>query len=443
MTMKGTPRTISRSYAHSLLAVLFGINLLNYIDRLVIAGLLEPIGKDLRLTDAQLGQVGLAFLCTYSILPPLLGWVADRARRTRLIAAAVIIWSSATALAGATRGLLQLAATRAIAGAGEATYMTTAPSVIADIFPAAGRGKAMSLFYIASPVGAALGVMLAGVLASAYGWRAACLIVGLPGILMAVPLLLFREPIRGGLDPDQSAERPSIAVAFRELRRNRLFLLLMLAYTVQTFGYNAVEFWLPTLLQRDKAISLLTANTSYGVVVLAGGFLGPLIGATWGDLLAKRRSGAYYWVCASSALMSVAPILSFAAIARGTWLFGAVFMEILLGNMSTGLVFALLVTVVVPGLRSTATAVMLTGMHVFGDAISQPLIGYVSTKLHEAPGSLGILTRLTALVGIPPHHTLSVALVGVVIPATLISVALYILAMPGFTSSSRVANANT
>ncbi len=241
------------SYGKLLLALLFTINLLNYIDRLAISGLLEPIRKDLGLTDAQLGRIALAFLVPYAVLPLFVGWIGDRANRSRLIMLAISVWSGATAFAGLARGFGQLAATRAVVGVGEATYMTVSPSMIADVYGTSKRGSAMSLFYIASPVGSALGVILAGVIAAAYNWRVACLMVGLPGIVMAITMGFFPTPTtRGNLDPGQEAIRPSLSVAARNLVSNRPFLLLVLAYTVQVFAYNPVEFWLPTLLQRDK-----------------------------------------------------------------------------------------------------------------------------------------------------------------------------------------------
>jgi MFS family permease len=150
--------------------------------------------------------------------------------------------------------------------------------MIADAFPPGNRGSAMSLFYTASPVGAALGVFLSGLIASAYGWRSACLLVGLPGILMAVAAWLYPEPKRGGLDPGEIAERPPLREALTTLVGNRAYVLLTLAYTLQLFAYNPIEFWLPTILQRDKAIPIVQANSVYGGIVIVAGILGPLLG---------------------------------------------------------------------------------------------------------------------------------------------------------------------
>lgn len=416
-------------HSRMLLALLFIINLLNYIDRLTLSGLLEPIGKDLKLSDAQLGIVALAFLVPYSVLPPIVGWIGDRSQRSRLIALAVAVWSAATGFAGIVRNFAQLATTRAVVGVGEATYMSLAPSMIADAYPLGQRGTAMSLFYIASPVGAALGVFLGGVIGAAWGWRAACFIVGLPGLIMAIAIWLFPEPKRGGLDPDKPSERPPLREALTALARNKAYVLITLAYTVQLFAYNPIEFWLPTVLQRDKAIPLAQANSAYGVVVILAGILGPLIGGLLADRLVTRFTNAYYWICVSTALASVLPIVCFLVLPSGKPLFAAIFAEVFLGNMSTGIVFTILVSIVIPGLRATATAVVLTVIHVLGDAISEPLIGSISTHLqHLSAAKLAGLTSWLPSQLVAQHLAMAICIVAA--PAMALSGLLYMAAKP-------------
>jgi MFS family permease len=418
-------RTDSPNYPRFILIFLFFINLLNYIDRLVISGLLEPIRKDLGLTDAQLGAIALAFLIPYSFLPPLVGWIGDRAKRTRLIAIATGLWSLATGAAGLAVRFGQLVASRAVVGVGEATYMTTAPSLLADVFGLGKRGRAMSFFYMASPIGAGLGVTLGGLLAATYGWRIACMMVGMPGIVMALIMLFVAEPRRGELDPQQSPERPPLKIAIHELVRNRPYLLLVVAYTLQIFSYNPVEFWVPTILQREKGITLVHASTAYGAVVFVAGILGPLMGGFLGDLLAKKKSSGYYTVCAISCVLCVVPLLAIAMLSSGVALFAALFGEVFLGNMSTGLVFAILVGIVIPGLRGTATAVLLTVIHVLGDAISQPLIGRISTELSNGSSLTAALQRLGDVLHIAPQNHLSLALVSFARPSTVLAAALF------------------
>ena len=165
------------------------------------------------------------------------------------------------------------------------------------------------------------------------------------------------------------------------LAGNKPYLLLTLAYTVQLFAYNPIEFWLPTVLQRDKGMPLVQANSTYRAIVLVAGTLGPLLGGVLADRFAQRSSVMYYRICIVTALASVLPILGILLLPNVPALFSAIFAEVFLANMSTGVVFTILVTIVIPGLRATATAVLLIVIHVLDDAISEPLMGSISSRL--------------------------------------------------------------
>lgn len=414
---------IQPGYAYRFLSLLIGINLLNYIDRAAVSGLLEPIRKEFGATDAQMGMVGLAFLATYALLPPVFGWLGDRMRRTRIIASSIVFWCVATAAAGLTRSVGALAATRAAVGVGEASYMANAPSLIADLFPLARRGRAMSLFYTASPIGAAVGVALAGVLAAAYGWRAACFLVGLPGIAVAYVMYRMREPRRGAAENITVDIAPPFRDVVAQLLRNRAFIFITLAYAGQVFAQNAIEFWLPTVLQRDKAIPIAQANATYGFVVLIAGLVGPLLGAFLADAFLRRTRRSYYHVCAASAALTCVPLTFVALTYAPTALFASIFFEVLLGNMAVGLAVALAVTVVLPNIRASATAILITSVHVLGDVISQPLVGKLSTAIES-----GAFPQLLALFNAAETQHLSVSLVTVATPAAILAGVFYMIA---------------
>jgi MFS transporter, Spinster family, sphingosine-1-phosphate transporter len=409
----------------SLFALLCLINLLNYIDRAAVTGLLEPIRRDLGGTDAQLGLVGLAFLLTYTILPPVFGWLGDRYARTRIISGSVAFWSIATAGTGLVRGIGALAALRAAVGVGEASYMANSPSLILDLVTPPKRGRAMSLFYTASPAGAALGVALGGALWPHYGWRGACAIVGLPGLLAAALIWRSREPRRGQHDPDAAAlVRRGIGSTLAYLGRNRLYVLLVLAYGGVCFTQNAIEFWLPTVLQRDKHVPITEANATYGAVVLAAGLLGPLIGAACADRLRRTNARAYFYVAALAALLVTIPLAGLLASTSRVFVFGNVFAQAFLGNASVGIIITLIVATVAPELRATATAVALTSVHLMGDVVSQPLVGKVSDVLQRSSPAATIWTVLQPLSVTSDQH-LAVALVAVTIPGALVTAALF------------------
>jgi MFS family permease len=180
------------------LAVLAFINLFSYLDRYVVAGVLESLKhSDLGLSDTNLGSLMSGFLIVYTLMAPVFGALGDRRSRPRLIALGVACWSFATALSGFAINYLTLFAARAAVGVGEAAYVTIAPSLLSDYFPVRQRGRVMAIFFCAIPVGSALGYVVGGLVDKHYGWRAAFFVAGVPGLLLAALCLLLRDPPRG------------------------------------------------------------------------------------------------------------------------------------------------------------------------------------------------------------------------------------------------------
>src|SRR6202022_2439470 len=162
------------------------------------AAVVESIKRsELHLSDTQLGFVGTGFIIVYTLTSPLFGRLGDRRARPPLIAVGVAVWSIATAMAGFARGFLSLFSARSAVGVGEAAYGTIAPAVLADTFPLNRRGRVLSIFFCAIPVGSAAGYVLGGFVNQHYGWRAAFWIAGAPGLLLALLVLFVRDPPRG------------------------------------------------------------------------------------------------------------------------------------------------------------------------------------------------------------------------------------------------------
>ena len=181
--------------------VLFSlINLVNYIDRFVVAAILEPLGKDLGLDDAQRGRLTFVFVIVYMLAAPVFGALADRFHRPRLIAAGVAIWSLATMAAAFVQDFTMLLVARSFVGIGEAAYASLGPAVLSDCIPESQRARRFTWFYLAIPVGSALGYAIGGVVAQHYGWRAAFLVAGVPGLILAGLMLRLEDPERGALD---------------------------------------------------------------------------------------------------------------------------------------------------------------------------------------------------------------------------------------------------
>ena len=155
------------------LAILTLINLFNYIDRWVVAAVVEPIKNSLGLSDTQLGIIGTGFIVVYALTSPVFGSLGDRRRRPPLIALGVAIWSLATGLAGFARGFWTLFIARSAVGVGEAAYGTIAPAILSDLFPIERRGRVFAVFFAAIPIGSAAGYVLGGWADHHFGWRAA------------------------------------------------------------------------------------------------------------------------------------------------------------------------------------------------------------------------------------------------------------------------------
>src|SRR5271170_5168750 len=229
------------------LGVLAFINLLSYLDRYVVAGVLESLKhSNLGLSDANLGFLMSGFLIVYTLLAPVFGALGDRRSRPRLIALGVACWSFATAMSGFAVNFLTLFIARSLVGVGEAAYVTIAPSLLSDYFPVRQRGRVMAIFFCAIPVGSALGYVVGGLVDKHYGWRTAFFVAGVPGLLLAALCLLLKDPPRGiqegGSAPaaepksSRSSIRKQTLATYAGLLRNKPYALTVLGYAAYTFA---------------------------------------------------------------------------------------------------------------------------------------------------------------------------------------------------------------
>jgi MFS family permease len=363
------------------LFVLTLINLFNYLDRWIVAALLESIKSDLRLSDTQLGIVGGGFIVVYTLTSPIFGLLGDRNSRPPLIALGVGIWSLATGAAGFARGFLSLFLTRSTVGVGEAAYGTIAPALLADTFPFAQRGRVMSVFFAAIPIGTAAAYVVGGLADAHFGWRAAFWIAGFPGIALAILMLFVKDPPRGQHDDATHAPRPSgssIFAAYRDLVRNVPYVLSVLGYAAYTFALGGLAFWMPAFLERVRGMPRQEATVTFGAIVIATGFVGTFVGGWLADALLPRSRQAYLWVSGIATLLA-AP-LTFLALSspnKPVYLTAIVLAEVLI-FMSTGPVNTAILNVVAPAERATAVGLSVLVMHFLGDIPSPTLIGMVS-----------------------------------------------------------------
>ena len=365
------------------LFVLTFVNLFNYLDRNVVAALLESMKADLHLTDGQLGLLASGFLVVYTLTSPVFGTLGDRGQRPRLIATGVGIWSVATCLGGFARGFATLFAARATVGVGEAAYGSVSPALLADYFPLAQRGRVLAVFSAAIPIGSAAGYILGGQVNHLYGWRAAFFIAGLPGLLLAWLTSRLYDPPRGAQDGvvshavEPGGIRQAIA-AYASLLRNAPYTLIVLGYAAYTFALGGLAWWVPAFLERERHLSATDATVQFGSIVVVTGFLGTFVGGWLGDRLLKRFRESYLWVSGIATLAAV-PFAWMVFTARDRWHYTvAMVIAELLIFVSTGPINSAILNVVEPDRRATAVALSILAIHTLGDVPSPWLIGLVS-----------------------------------------------------------------
>ena len=370
------------------LALLLAINLFNYIDRYILAAV-EPLIADHFFTTsdanamAKTGSLATAFLVSYMLLAPVFGALADRFSRWVLIAAGVGVWSLASGWSGLAGTFTMLVLTRVFVGVGEAAYGPAAPTIIADLFAVEKRGRMLSFFYLAIPVGSAIGYAFGGFVGKELGWRWPFFLVTIPGLILAALCLAMRDP-RGVAKP--GAKKPGLKLAdVRSLFRIPSYVFNCAGMTAMTFASGGMSFWLPRYLFKDRAADfggtpdLGTINLTFGVITCVAGLLATLTGGWAGDRLRSRFPSSYFLVSGAGIILAFPfTILMLHVPFPGAWVL--VFLAIFFLFFNTGPSNAALANVSPPAIRATAFAINILLIHALGDAISPPLIGWIAGR---------------------------------------------------------------
>ncbi|MEM8941088.1 MAG: MFS transporter [Pseudomonadota bacterium] len=287
---------VYRRFVLVMLTVVYGFN---FIDRQILVILQEPIKLEMGLSDAQLGLLsGFTFAIIYVTAGIPIAYLADRSNRRNIIAIALTVWSGMTALSGFAQNYWQLLLARVGVGLGEAGGSPPAHSIISDYFPPERRATALSFYSTGIYVGILLGYAFGGLLAATFGWRMAFLVVGLPGIVLAVLLLVFvREPSRGRWDGNASLnERPTLGETLTLLRRRKSFPFVALGCAMTAFvAYGNGNFY-PSFLIRNHGMDIAQVGLVLSLVAGISGGIGTFAGGYLADRLIVRDRRWYTWV---------------------------------------------------------------------------------------------------------------------------------------------------
>jgi MFS family permease len=450
--------------ASKMLLLLLAINLFNYIDRQILSATLSNIQLDLfnpndPWLNRKLGSLTSAFLVVYMLTAPLFGVLGDKFSRWYLVGIGVIAWSLASGASGLAGAYIVLLLTRCFVGVGEAAYGPVAPSMLSDMYPVSHRGKVLSWFYLAIPVGSALGFVLGGAIAGSFGWRAAFYAVTFPGLILGLFCFFMKEPPR--YKGPESAQKDTYWERVKKIWRIRSFRFCTLGMTCTTFVLGGVAAFAPKyIFERvgqlqitDKSIeklvqlkapsgeplipvdvieqlnklrseeplgipqmnqllkekltrtafenyypqivsgaqaykivdgqevplslSLSQINLYFGVLVVVCGLLATLLGGILGDYLRKYMQGAYFLVCGYSAMLAFPLFVGMVLVPFPyAWLLlaGAVFFLF----FNTGPANAITANVTHSGVRATGFALNILIIHLFGDAISPFIMGWIA-----------------------------------------------------------------
>jgi MFS family permease len=320
------------------------------------------------------------------------------------------VWSLASGASGLAGTFLAMLLTRVVVGVGEAAYGPAAPALISDMYPEKHRGYVLSWFYVAIPVGSALGYVLGGLMVQWTGdWRWAFYVVVAPGLALAAWSLFMREPPRGAADAAVTKHRASLR-DYGAILRTPSFLLCTLGYTATTFVVGGVGYWMPRYIARflypnphpenpDIPQAVLgEVNLYFGIVVVASGLLATLTGGWAGDRLRGRVRGSYFFVSGVGMLIA-APLVLGVLWAPLPWTWVFVFLTVFWLFFNTGPINTIPANVTPPAVRASAYALLILIIHLFGDAFSPPIIGLFAgqAKAHAASLPAGWASDFLAL----------------------------------------------
>jgi len=385
------------------LMVLTALNLLNYADRNVLFAVQPLVQAEFHVSKEKIGLLTSAFLGFYMIAAPFVGPLADRYSRKLIIVIGAIFWSGLTLLTAVTHTYTELLVRHTLVGVGEATFVTIAPTFVADLFRQNQRGRILGVFYLAIPVGSAAGYLLGGYLAPHHGWRFPFYIAAAPGFLLALTVLFLKEPERGQFDSVKDTATEDllpqgfkgglvkeffliILLYLRKLYRlifvlleNPAFLTATLGMAFMTYSLGGIQVWMPQFLNTERHYTLESANLMFGIIIVIDGILAALVGGWLGDYLLPRMKSSYYLVSAVSMALGV-PVMIVALFSKGKMMIPAIGVAAFFLLLNTAPLNAAVINSVGAHIRATALAINIFIIHILGDVPSPTMMGWVADR---------------------------------------------------------------
>ena len=377
-----------RAYALGLLVVVY---IFNFIDRSILGILVEPIKQDLQVSDTAMGFLGgIAFAIFYTTLGIPIARMADRGSRRNVLAVCLALWSAATAVCGMAQNFIQLLFARIGVAVGEAGGSPPSHSMISDMFPADQRATALAIYALGIPIGTMLGNLGGGWISDAFEWRTAFLVVGLPGVMLALVVrFTLREPPRGAAEgvAMEAGDAPPVKEVFRYLWTRKSFKLMALGGSLHAFVGYGVGYWIPAMFNRSHGLSsgeMGVALFYLGFASIAGTFLGGYLG----DKFGKRDTRWYLWLPGLATMISV-PFSAFVYLYHAPYVaLWVLSIPYFLGAYYLGPTFSLTQGLVGLRMRALASSILLFILNIIGLGLGPQFTGIVSDVLN-ATTSLG------------------------------------------------------
>jgi len=386
------PEPRETRYSWYVLGVLTLVYLSNNIDRQILAVLINDIKAEFGVSDTQIGLLaGPAFAIFYTLLGlPIARW-ADHGNRRSIIALGLSVWSVMTALAGMAQSFAQLTLARIGVGVGEAAGTPPAHSLISDYFPSSSRGRALGIYasgqYLAGPIGVIGGAWIA----AEYGWRAAFLVFGVPGLLLALLVRsTVREPLRGCMDAAPPAPMAASREALRALFAKRSYFYVLFGGALHALSVYGLVIWIYVFMERVHGMSMKEASVYIGLLSLLFGLLGVALGGWIVDRLSPKDARWFLWLPSLQAVIGAPFILLFLYLERLDLALASYVIYWVLAAGYNAPVYALIQSLAGASSRALAVATYLFTVNLIGLAIGPLLIGFLNDELRSVFGEQGI-----------------------------------------------------